>query len=512
MGGDSEESTSSSSGGNGTIFSTISVLFANLVGAGILSLPYIFSQAGLIPSIILMIFMCAMSITSAVVIARCAEMSNSFVYRDIATKAFGSTGGVLVSALMSLYCLGSCISFVVLLSDFFPQLICENGCNTPVAIFFSSRVNIMLLVGTFLIFPLSIMRNLSSLKYTSVLSFVCILYTSLMIASKAAMGPVEPIDLITNSRGVFLFLPIAAISFTLHYNVPRYYYELKARTLYKFTLIAILAFTLVMILYLFTAISGYLLFGANTDGDILSNFSDSDILALIARVALSCVILACYPLAFHSYRSNFVELLPMWMQVSLKKASMQNLSCSKKRYLNGKEYSLGNSSSSESISIDNGIMSPSATSPQSTNTASTGLDLPLLGGSSSKKPVQLQFYSIFMDWPHYVLCALLVAVSIVVGLAVPKIEVVLGYKGSLGGSLVVYIIPGCMHYVLVQQSRLYKATKEDESADHLIESSKVPIWNIRDLLTTSHGLFCIYFSAIGFLVMILGTLTTSGAI
>jgi len=51
----------------------------------------------------------------------------------------------------------------------------------------------------------------------------------------------------------------------------------------------------------------YLTFGNQTVGDILKNFNPDDKLAIVARLALACVVIFTYPLANHSVREGVIN-------------------------------------------------------------------------------------------------------------------------------------------------------------------------------------------------------------
>lgn len=59
-----------------------------------------------------------------------------------------------------------------------------------------------------------------------------------------------------------------------------------------------------------------MVFGEETEGNILNNYDDDDIAADIARMALTFVIVFTYPLAFFSFRASVLEFSPTWLRTS----------------------------------------------------------------------------------------------------------------------------------------------------------------------------------------------------
>jgi amino acid permease len=76
------------------------------------------------------------------------------------------------------------------------------------------------------LFPLSLLRNLSALRFTAAASFVCILFLAGMVVGDAAKGPRAAPEDVTVARGgigLFIGIPVTLVSFTFHYNAPRFY-------------------------------------------------------------------------------------------------------------------------------------------------------------------------------------------------------------------------------------------------------------------------------------------------
>ena len=64
----------------GTTFSTAITLISNTVGAGLLSLPFVIATAGLVPGALALLLTGALNCASAVLIARCCQLSGAASY------------------------------------------------------------------------------------------------------------------------------------------------------------------------------------------------------------------------------------------------------------------------------------------------------------------------------------------------------------------------------------------------------------------------------------------------
>jgi hypothetical protein len=209
----------------------------------------------------------------------------------------------------------------------------------------------------------------------------------------------------------------------------------------------------------------------------------------VARVAIVCIVLSCYPLAFNAHRNNVTLLLPLSWQVALSEEKRDAFPETSATPLDDQVQAL--------------LLAPSLqVSPASPSSSS----------SRCRRFIR--------DWPHYLFTAVLVAVSVVIGIACPNVEVVLAYKGALGGSWIIYIFPGVVWFVL-QQMRRYAPMRKEEgynesdgiaavSSDRELESVPLhQIWRPADVFFTYRGWLMLVLVAWGLVVLFVGTITTA---
>lgn len=187
--------------------------------------------------------------------------------------------------------------------------------------------------------------------------------------------------------------------------------ELKAPP-QKFNLLLICCFCFVAVCYISVAVSGYLLFGSPVNGnpnpvsgDILDNLPRTAAVT-VARVALGLTQLFSYPIVFNSHRANVVGLLPA--------AWRERLQGAKAIAPSGEEV----------------------------------LSVRLLAAA----PARGAAARVLHEWPHALLTACLVALSVLFALVVPSLSTILGVKGALGGTVIVYALPALMNFVLTRRA------------------------------------------------------------
>lgn len=72
---------------------------------------------------------------------------------------------------------------------------------------------------------------------------------------------------------VLLFLCTISEAFIAHYNAPRFWVELKNKTVPRFASVVTSSFGVSAVYYVFVTAFGFMTFGANCDGYILNNYS-----------------------------------------------------------------------------------------------------------------------------------------------------------------------------------------------------------------------------------------------
>lgn len=403
---------------------TMATVINNIIGGGLLALPFTFKRASLYPGIAAMCVTGTLNCITMVLIGTACEISGARNYKELGQICFGTRANMLISLVMALYTFGSCISYIVLIGDNLPQVLLRGvdpntvADSNPTLAFFANRATMAVASAILVLFPLSSQRNLSALRYTARVAFLCIVYVVCMLVSKCIQGPRAPpedIVYVDKGTGIFVGFPITMVAFCMHYNTPRFYFELEGHNPWRFGWIATACFGFTLVVYQATAVSGYLLFGTSTKGDILENFGNDDNLAFAARVALSIVMLFSYPLAFNSYRASFVALSPLWVQ---------------ERMVAGPALAQGYIAQQEK---EQGELSA----------------------------MYKLWVRVSCDWPHYLITAVLVSLSVGVAIAIPQIELVLGYKGALGGTIIVYILPGLMFFTMLRRMRAQGLTLSD---------------------------------------------------
>ena len=303
-----------------TVFGTTVNLANTIIGAGLLTLPFaIYVSGGLLNALALFVLVAAGSACGFLYLIECCEHHGKFTYKEIGERALGV--GWPVELVKMLYTFGTCTAYMVLIGDFVTSLSAEIAPGDSRLLrrlhdVFSSRTSSTILVAATLCFPLSLLRSLNALRFTSLLAIGCIAYTVLAVAGTFAVEHhfrvADSVRLTSFSPTILGCLPLMGVSLTGHYNAPRLYYEMRDRSESKFRAVVAGAIATCVVCYSVMALSGYLMFGDRVDGDILNNLSTTGSVAVLARLALLVTIVFSYPLVFNAVRSSAHEFVHGW--------------------------------------------------------------------------------------------------------------------------------------------------------------------------------------------------------
>jgi hypothetical protein len=79
----------------GTVTTSIFGLVSTILGGGVLSLPYAFSQSGLLLGLVILVVVALAADYSIFTLAACSRRGNAHTYEDVAFLAFGPKGRIV---------------------------------------------------------------------------------------------------------------------------------------------------------------------------------------------------------------------------------------------------------------------------------------------------------------------------------------------------------------------------------------------------------------------------------
>ncbi|KAH3760793.1 amino acid transporter [Pelomyxa schiedti] len=307
-------------------------LAKTMVGAGILSLPYAMSNTGLLLGSLLIVTFACLSLFGLLLLIRCANIvetrlrfrgmqktiKDGIFFYTIADEV-APVSVLFINIALTIKTFGNCCSYLIILGQLLPEVLQQFTEAGPTVVY-TRYLWITLAMGV--LGPISFIRKLDHLKFTSTLGLFSVCYVVLLAVGFYIKGEgivsVDQVNLVNISLKTADVLPIFVFAFTCHHNIFTVYNELQPVNPYaRSTVTSLLVVPLVFILYCFESIFGYLSFGPETDSDILKNYPTT-IAVTVARCATCMIISFSFLLAFHPARiyldgSVFGRWNPKWL-------------------------------------------------------------------------------------------------------------------------------------------------------------------------------------------------------
>jgi amino acid permease len=303
-------------------------LVKSIVGSGVLALPAGVATLGdapnfrvVAPAILLICFIGIMNAYFFSLIGRICDKTGATSYRQAWELTVGEETGQLVAAVVAAKTLLSCLAFSIIVADSFQSLAVAAGLENL------TRSEVLGVVTLFVLLPLCLQKNLSSLAVFSFLGLVGMGFTTSVMVLRYLDGSYSSIDDVGEylsqvpanlqpsfgdsgplASGVVLACTLAT-AFVAHYNAPRFHAELADNTVKRFNTVVGFAYAISAIVFAAVAISGFLTFGQHGSGFILNNYSPYDPLVTASRAAVALSIVFTYPLAFVGFRDGVMDVL-----------------------------------------------------------------------------------------------------------------------------------------------------------------------------------------------------------
>uniref|UniRef100_A0A668VUR3 Sodium-coupled neutral amino acid symporter 2 n=1 Tax=Oreochromis aureus TaxID=47969 RepID=A0A668VUR3_OREAU len=316
-----------------------------IMGSGILGLSFAMANTGIALFVILLASVAIFSLYSVHLLLKTANEGGALVYEQLGYKAFGTPGKLAASLSITMQNIGAMSSYLYIVKYELPTVIkAFTGANDDQ--WYVNGDYLVLLVSVGIILPLSLLKNLGYLGYTSGLSLLCMVFFLIVVIIKKFEIPCplpeihdhnlthslnishsshsdntsdedtcKPKYFVVNSQTVYA-VPIITFAFVCHPAILPMYDELKDRSRRKMQNVANVSFLAMFIMYLLAALFGYLTFNQHVGDELLHTYTrvyKFDVLLLIVRLAVLTAVTLTVP----------VVLFP----VSLKKMDSAGFVC-----------------------------------------------------------------------------------------------------------------------------------------------------------------------------------------
>jgi amino acid permease len=325
---DSTVSSSNTGTGTASISNEIFNLVKGIVGAGVLSLPYGIATYGnavsaIYPAIVLIVLLGTLSGYSFGLIGRVCSITQTTSYKSAWDQSISKQTSWIPAVAVTLKTICATLAYSMILGDTFYALSLSAGINQL------SKTFVLLFISSFILLPLCLLKNLSSLAPFSLIGSMGMVYTAIAmliryidqsynipngIFIKDLSKSLQPSFGTIGASGVMspvttILLGMLSTAYMAHFNAPKFYIELKNNTIPRFMKVVTASFGISIGLFTMISTIGFLTFGSNASGLILNNYSTKDVLMSLSRIAVAISLVGSYPLAFVGARDGLIDVL-----------------------------------------------------------------------------------------------------------------------------------------------------------------------------------------------------------
>jgi len=206
-------------------------------------------------------------------------------------------------------------AYLVVARDLFPSVAAQLF-DTNDVWWMEPRVLVLFIV-VFPILPLCLMKNIHSLRYSSILSLLAIFYLTSVVIVKSILDVIVYEDISEEAGDIIYFnlspriltaVPIFSMAFTFHMNIAPVYAELKNATAKRMNIVCVISISIGFLVYLIVGCFGYANFRNHTLSNILQNYNSTEPPILLGNIALCCVVCFVLPLVNYPLRGNLNTL------------------------------------------------------------------------------------------------------------------------------------------------------------------------------------------------------------
>lgn len=482
----------------GSIFGSVVNLCSATLGAGSLSLPYAISLSGILGGIGLLILGSLSTYFSIHLLIEASHATQCRGYEAMGMRCFGSLMSYLIETCILVFCFGCAVAYIIAVGDILEQTVLL---ILPMHNLIT-RQSLMVLFWATIMFPLSLLQRMNSLRYISfigttsifILIFAVVFHSIQYLKQDHQSNEIDSfhIKLWPDSlQDLLRAFPIMMFAFGCQINVFAIYSELSTPSPSQMSTVTFYTVLLCFVGYSLIGIFGYLNFRENTQEDVLSNYCLIDNPDVMMSIAFSFIILA---LTF-SYPMNVLPSRAT-LHIISKRISMSILPTKDEHIMINNSDNKCNKDFIIPSSLYEPIMEMEAPTEEETDTEDTFLEedqtqISLFTDSSNQEDSHphVEDETKLSTIRNFMLTSFISGSSLLIAIYVPDISLIFGLMGSSASSVICYITPAMFYFYTL------KFMNEEINIDHA--------W--KDKLKC----FCVgIFLLIGIVTGVLGTIFT----
>lgn len=309
----------------GTMLSAIANCTNTVLGSGTLAVPAAMSNAGLVSYevVVVGVFIATfISMRWLIAVADALPPDQPRNYEGIAKQYLGNAAAGAISGAFMFGGFALTIAYMLLISTSVGPLVAGLREDDPSEDTVKQTNKVVCwVIGLLVVLPLSLLRDISSLKFTSTLAILTLAYASVYVVYAGTSGddaggvehaPAEPWTFFRWETTIFECCSMTVSAFSCHISAMPIYEALgPQRTPRHMMMIVFSSISIAAVIYQFVGIAGYTRFGRNVKGNILASVYDAngDSLGLqLAQAGIAMTLIFSMPLVMWPLRSCTISL------------------------------------------------------------------------------------------------------------------------------------------------------------------------------------------------------------
>ncbi|KAG8880103.1 hypothetical protein FRB97_001089 [Tulasnella sp. 331] len=305
------EGTASSLSGIGNLLNTI-------VGTGMLSFPLAMASSGLLPGILTCIFSGAVASFGLHLLSICATQTahRKASFFAISEMTF-PRAAVFFDAAIAIKCFGVSISYLIIIKGLAPSVlkslfhVMSPSTELPD---WSLDGRVWVTIFMFILAPLCFLRRLDSLRHTSYIAVVSVVYLVVVVVAchyKPPKGSSPPGEVhLIRFTGTFVStFPVQVFAFTCAQNLFPIYNEMFRNTQKRMNTVIVSALGTATIIYEVVSVFGYLTFGSKVGANIIAMYPSTTLFIAFGQFAIMVNVMCSYPLQVHPCRNSMDKVV-----------------------------------------------------------------------------------------------------------------------------------------------------------------------------------------------------------
>lgn len=263
-------------------FTAVLTLMNTIIGGGIIALPNVMKNFGIVLGLIIYFFVYALTIFSCLLLLRAKNNCKKTDYGSIGIYCFKMPGKIMIELIIILNNFGISISYFIIFGTILHKLFHTAFEGNS---FYYSKQFLILLIAI-VILPFAFAKNIQKLRVVPyiTISAICIyvFVTFYNFFHKVANDDLNTTyNFVPGSdfeyKSALGCFPTVFLAFTFQFNFFPVYKSLEDASDKKMMKISTIAITLVFFLYCFVGIAGYLSYGSAIQSNFLESFQVDDL-------------------------------------------------------------------------------------------------------------------------------------------------------------------------------------------------------------------------------------------